>query len=338
MKGWILEKPNTLTESEIPEIETANSSAKVKITKTLLTLSDILRYSGEEDCEKVVLGSYGIGVISEADVNLLDLEKGKHVYVEPMRSCEECYFCKQGEREKCSSLKIAGLDYNGFLTDFRTEETNMLYSLPESVDNFSALFIGYIANAISVVDKLNVQKGDHVAIIGANNFGNVLAQLLMYYQAVPIVCTLDDEDYKIAKDTGVYYVLGKDDNWAKEVSSITGARMADSVVYISDCNIPTVRAFNLASYNANVAYTGLSTKSNAISFTQAIKKKLVIHCVNGGYGNTAASINLLANKAINLSFLKIKKAKYSEIKAVIEDMSKRLSNDEKFYETIIEND
>ena len=39
-----------------------------------------------------------------------------------------------------------------------------------------------------------------LAIIGANNFGNILAQLIIYYQAVPILLTLDDEEYKIASE------------------------------------------------------------------------------------------------------------------------------------------
>ena len=83
--------------------------------------------------------------------------------------------------------------------------------------------------------------------------------------------TLDDQDYKTAKESGIYYVLGKDDNWQKEVSTITGGRMAENVVYISDCNISSTKAFALASYNANVVFTG-ATYNNTVSFMQAIKK------------------------------------------------------------------
>ena len=32
-----------------------------------------------------------------------------------------------------------------------------------------------------------VEKGDYVAIVGSDNYANVLAQLLIYYQAVPIL-------------------------------------------------------------------------------------------------------------------------------------------------------
>ena len=84
--------------------------------------------------------------------------------------------------------------------------------------------------------------------------------------------TTNEEDYNIAKESGIYYVLGTEDNWQKEVATITSGRMTKSVVYISDCNIPSAKAFALASYNASVAFTGVYYKNNAISFAQAIKK------------------------------------------------------------------
>ncbi len=336
MKGWKLIKPYTLEEQEIPESPELSSLTKVKITKSLITLSDVLRYNGDIETENIILGSAGIGIVSDTNANLFDLEKGKHVYIEPSKECLECYNCKSGNVTKCSDLMIAGEDYDGFLSDFMSVDVNKLFVLPESVPDLYALFIEQISLAISVVDKLGVQKGDYVAIIGANNFGNILAQLLIYYQAVPIVLTTDEEDYKIAKSSGIYYVLGQEDNWQKEVSAITSGRMTKSVVYISDCNIPAVKAFSLASYNARVAFTGVSYKNNAIAFTQAIKKQLEIICINSGFGNTASSINLIANKAINLSHLKLDSSSYKDIPEKLEKMNASLVSEGKIYETVVD--
>ncbi len=336
MKGWKVVSPLNVAEEEFSENTYSGSLTKVKITKALLTLADVLRYNGELDSSGFALGSSGIGVISETETNLFGLEKGKHVYIEPNRECGECVNCKSGMPTKCSNLQVAGEDFDGFLSDFTACDSGKIYILPESVHDLEALFINHISLAISVVDKLDVQKGDYVAIIGANNFGNILAQLLIYYQAVPIVVTNNDEDFKISKDSGIYYVLGQDDNWQKEVSMITSGRMTKSVVYISDCNIPAAKAFNLASYNAPVAYTGVSYKNNSISFAQAIKKQLQILCINSGFGNTAASINLIANKAINLSHLKLDTASYSEVPSVMKKMNDMLEDKEKIYETVID--
>lgn len=336
MKGWKIVKPLELEEHELTESTESTNLAKVKITKALISLADVLRYKGELDSNCVVLGSSGIGVVSETETNLFGLEKGKHVYIEPKRECLDCYNCKSGNPSSCSNMQVAGEDINGFLCDFTSVDPGKLFLLPDSVTDLDALFIAHISQAIAVVDKLNIQKGDYVAIIGANNFGNILAQLLIYYQAVPIVMTTDEEDFNIAKNSGIYYVLGQDDNWQKEVLNITSGRMTKSVVYISDCNIPAAKAFALASFNAKIAFTGLSHKNNSISFAQAIKKQLEILCIGSGFGYTATSINLLANKAINLTHLKLDTSTYEKSPETLEKMSNMLDEQGKIYETVVD--
>ena len=174
-----------------------------------------------------------------------------------------------------------------------------------------------------------------LAVIGADNFGIILSQLLIYYQAVPIILTLSDENYKKAKESGIYYVLGKDDNWQKEVSTITGGRMAENVVYISDCNISSVKAFSLASYKAHVVFTG-ATYNNTISFMQAIKKQLSIICVNNGYGNTASSINLLVTKAVKLDYLKIDAISYNDVPETLQKLNSMIDETGSTHEIMVE--
>ena len=337
MKGYKIVKPYTLKEVEIPEQEFSTGKAKVKMTKTLVTLPDFLKYmEGDKDVSPV-LGSYGIGIVSETDANFFGLEKGTHVYIEPFTPCGECYNCKNGEPKKCSELLIAGDDSDGFLSDFYSAKPEKLFALPESVSDYDALFIGQISLAISVIDKLKIQKGDYVSIVGGNNFANILAQLLIYYQAVPIVLTTDAEDYEILKNSGIYYVLGENDNWQKDVMNITGGRMTSSVVYVADCDIPVTKAFSLASYNARVIFTGNAYKNNPISFAQAVRKQLTFYCVNISSGNTASSINVIANKAVNLSNLKVETASYEDVPKLFKNMSAKFGTDGKIYETVIEN-
>ena len=336
MKGYKLVKPFTLKEESIVEQQNSDTSTKVKIIKALINLSDVLRYSGEIDSKNVVPGSYGIGIVSETNANLFDLEKGKHVYIEPARPCGLCYNCNNKNEQKCSELQIAGEDFDGFLRDFTEINADKAYTLPEHVTDFEALFIGHISLAIAVVDKLDIQKGDYVAIVGANNFGNILAQLLIYYQAVPIIMTNDNENLEIAKNSGIYYALGPDDNWQKEVSSITGGRFAKSVVYISDSNIPISKAFSVASFNAKLAFTGIPYKNTSIGFAGAVKKQIDIHCINNGFGNVETSINLIANKAINLSHLKLNTTTYDQVPETLAEMKKTLDEKDKIYETIVE--
>ena len=112
--------------------------------------------------------------------------------------------------------------------------------------------------------------------------------------------------------------------------------MTDKVVYIYESDIPIVKAFSLASFNAAVAITGITSGSISISFTQAIKKQLDILCINNGFGNAASSINLIANKAINLSQLKLDTAAYDNVPETFKKLSDEYEKTGKIYETIVD--
>lgn len=335
MKGLVLTEPKKLEEKDFTDVQSSTLLAKVKITKSLLTLNDVLHYDGEIGENNVVLGSYGIGIITETNANFFDVEKGKHVFISPKRPCLECYNCKSGDEAKCSDMLMAGVDFDGFLRDFLETDADELFVLPDGVSDSDAIFIGHVSLAVSVVDKLNIQKGDYVAIIGANNFANVLAQLLIYYQAVPIVLTNDESDLKRVKDSGIYYAFGSDCNWQKEVSSVTGGRMTKSVVYIADCEISPAKAFSVAAFSAGVAFTGISNKNISVPFTQAIKKQLDIHCVSDPTENTATAINLLTNKAINLDKLKKDEISYDQVPETLNKLSSDLEKKETLSETVV---
>ena len=335
MKGWKLVKPFTLKEHDFDAEIACESLTKIKLTKSLITRSDVLRYAGDAEAQDVVLGGSGIGIIVEAENNLFGIEKGARVYIEPNRECSKCYNCKNGNYTDCSDLQVAGEDFNGFLCDFTTAPTDKIYALPDSVSDTDALFLGHISTALEIIDMLKIQKGDYVAVLGANSFGIIFAQLLMYYQAVPIVMTVDKESYTNAKNSGIYYVLDKEQNWQKEISIITGGRMAESVVYISDCDIPSSKSFAVASYNATVVFTG-TTFGTSPSFQQAIKKQLNVLFINNGFGNTASSINLLANKAIDLSNIDLTTTTYNGVPLALKKAAESYKNDEPTNEIIVE--
>ena len=105
MKGWKIVEPLQLKEEEIIDTPDSACFSKVKITKALITLADVLRYNGDIDCENVVLGSSGIGVISETEANLFGFEKGKHVYIDPTRACGACHVCKVATLRNAPPLK-----------------------------------------------------------------------------------------------------------------------------------------------------------------------------------------------------------------------------------------
>lgn len=325
MKGWKLTKPLSFTETEIDESPISDPHAKVRITKSLISLQDVLKYNGTIEVNDVVLGSSAIGVISETDNNLFGVEKGKRVFLgNAVKNHDD------------KELSFAGEDYDGFFRDFASLSLDNVFLLPDSVSDEDALFINHIALAIEIIDKLNINKGDYVSVIGDNSFAIILSQLLTYYQAVPIMASSSQKNFIVAKNSNVYYVLNSEQNWQKEVFTITGGRLTDKVVYVSDCNIPVIKAFIASAPNASVALTGSFTSSNTFSFAQAIRKQLEIKCISYSDKNVPTAINLLANKAINLSSLLTANADYSDCPAVFAKLNSQFEKDGIITETVVD--
>lgn len=335
MKGYKINKPLELIETEVNVDNNLQSSSKVRIVKALITTADVLRFNGTIPTNKII-GSAGIGIVNEADANLLDIEKNKRVFMQSKRGCGECFRCIDGNKSRCLAPLTAGEDFDGFLADFMNAPNDSSFILPESIDDNKALFIDKINLALNIIDTLKVNKGDYVTIVGANNLGVILAELLIYYQAVPILLTDNEEEAEIARKSDVYYVLSDKEDWNKEISVITSNRMTDKVVFISDCNIPIFKAFSLASKNASIVYTGDYSKSNAISFSTAVKKQLNIICLNSGFGYTESSINLITNNAINFNHLKVNVIKYKDVPETLKKLNEDWNNDLSVTDTIVE--
>lgn len=289
--------------AKVNKMETCDSAdtSKVKITKVLFTPEDFITYFGDDNVNyPIIPGKIALGQISDISDDAY-LTKGTHVYINPVSNCGHCIDCLSGEEDNCSEFKIAGKDDDGFLRDFAVVKNNQLYALPNTVKDSDALLIDHISLALSVIDRLNISKGEHVAVIGGGIIGTILCLLIIYYQGVPILIDCNRENLERAKRVGIYYNLYSDNRVEKEVSELTGARMAQKVVYVADSNINTDLALKLATHDAKIGFVGFCTPNLRVNFNLAMRKQLEFVCVTNGYGFTEQAINMLANKALDLS-------------------------------------
>lgn len=335
MKAWKVTQSNTVKEVDWQEPEMTTDAVQVKITKALITSNDIINFDNDDDTEEVVPGSYGIGIVTEIQENIYNIARGDRVYISPISDCGECHNCMNNFNEKCIDFKIAGANTNGFLRDFCVMPFSSIHRLPSSVSDLAALNIDYICKAIAIIDKLDFKKGDHIAVIGGNTFGNILAQLIIYYRGVPILVDDNQDNLDIAKKSGIYYTILADSEMKRSVSSITGGRYCDSVVYVIDSDIAPKTAFNLAGFGTPIIVTGTSFKSTRIDISIALKNQLDIMCLSNGFGNIGSAINLIINKAVVFDHLKINEASFEEVPAVLEEGVKSLNDSQTFTDTVI---
>ena len=336
MRAYKLTEPQKIEKIEWNDPSSKEGLANIRLTKSMITLGDIVSFNGSDDFSEIIPGSFGVGVVSEIPENLYDIKRGDRVYVAPAVSCGECYNCTNGNSNKCSDFEVAGNNADGFLRDFYATELSNVYKLPQAVTDDVALYIEYVAKSVSIIDAMNLRKGDHVAVIGAGNLGNILSQIMIYYQCVPVLIDNDKTQLDNAGKSGIYYRVSSDDNPTKYINNVTAGRFCKGVVYITESYVNPKVAFSLASFGAPVVVTGTTSRSPKIDLTVACEKQLTVMCITSGYGNTASAINLINNNAVDFSNLPVNKISFNEVPSVFAKGNKCYENKETFVNAIVD--
>lgn len=302
MKAWHLLAPRELKEFEQNDDAPAEGEAKIKIFNVLLNSFDYMLYDGSvETTYPFTPGRFAVGKVVALGENADSIEKGNRVFIDPLFPDKQF----KGDSTPLlgmNSTKLAGQTCDGFLTPSVTVNADNLYALPDSVSNESALYTYMVALAESALDKIGELKGKYIAVVGATALGIILCQLLVYYQAVPILIDSRTTRLESAKQCGVTYAFLNDETLDSNVNEITGAAFADGAVYVAAGNaVVNAVAFRVTAPEKNVVFCGFAPDSLQVNLEIALKKQLHLVCVSSAADNIASAINLLANKAVDVS-------------------------------------
>ncbi|MBR5438819.1 MAG: hypothetical protein IKV61_01180 [Clostridia bacterium] len=320
MVNWQVTNKNEITKvNSTINLESVND-VKVKITKCYVSRKDVLDFIGKTKRKAPFTPSnIAVGQITETLQESNYFVKGTKVYLAPMNAVD----LPEDSNEK----GLTAFD-DGFLKEFQVISKNNIHILPSNVSESDALYIYHVSLAISVIDSLNVKQGDYVAIIGGTTLANVIAQLVMYYKAVPIVIDSNVENLDLAYKTDIYYTLKANKELEKNVLSITGGRKCPKVIYVTDSDIDTNTIDSVSALKATVTVTGFTDCKQKLSLTSFFDKQLQLNFIKSGYSNIGAAINLLVQKAVNLSYYKLPDYKFEYIPKHFENSAKKLENGE----------
>lgn len=308
MKVWQLTSPKQLERVTVPNLELTKDEVKVKVTKALLTETDVAVYSGAIKVKAPFIpGKFAIGQVTEANEDSF-VTKGTRVYLATVTE----------DKTAAGELQIAGETTDGFYRDFVLMNTKDVYPLPPSVSDDAAFLIDSIALSEHVVDALNVKAGQRILVLGGGLVANVLCQVLIYHNAVPILADNNAERLARARRSGIHYTFANDETLKKNIMSITGSEtvdpltqnvanatggtLADGAVYLASNNRcePSV-IFPLVKRDACVAFCSMAGKSLSIDLEYMMKNNISVKGISESRKYVATAINLLANKVITFS-------------------------------------
>ncbi len=334
MKHYSVTQAKKIEVFAFPPSPPEPGSAKVRITRAGISYSDLLVYAGEAELP-IVPGRQGIGVVSEVDEdNIYGLKKGDRALINPYIPCGECFHCKTGKPSRCPNMRVMGVSADGLLTDFKNVALDSLMPLPKQVDDEQALFAENISLALDVIDTLSIEKGDQVAIVGGNSLGNILAQLVMYYQAIPILIDNNARNLEIAEASAISYTVSGDEDVSGYLNRNTGGRLAKYVIYVSGVKKSINNALAYCSNGGIIAVSGFTPGSMQADMGVALDNQLKIYTFNNGFNQMSAAINMLATGAVSVNKLITSTAKFAEISDVFAKSGDSVSSDQLFQASI----
>jgi L-iditol 2-dehydrogenase len=223
-----------LTQRPIPRAETGE--VVVKIHTALTCGTDFKAY---RQGHPVLLGQlpspFGhemAGVVSEVGQGVSGLRQGDRVVVVNSAPCGGCYFCKHGTPELCDHLELLNGAYAEYIRVPAHITRQNVHLLPESLNFAEAALAEPLACALHAVEKMRVEAGETIALLGAGNMARLLIFGLKATGARVIVLGRDPGRLRLARAAGADAVISLTDepDAIAAVRRQTEARGADGVI------------------------------------------------------------------------------------------------------------
>ena len=180
----------------------------------------------------------------------------------------------------------------------------------------TAVFTSLVATAIETFGRLNVEKGEHVVILGANAQGLIAAQVAIYYQAIPVLVDYREDLLDLGRKLGIYYTVNAvDADPVKKVFTITCGKMAENLIYNIGSGVALTRAFDYIGARGRTAFVGEQSAKGEynVNMLDALRKDASVYTVSGGGENIYSAINMLVGKALDVEPLIEKRVSFEEV-------------------------
>lgn len=117
------------------------------------------------------------------------LREGERVVVSHHVPCRSCHWCRKGQESMCRQFKSTNIEPGGFAEFVRVpalHARHAAFRVHDDMDPIAATQTEPLACVLRNVKRLGAQKGDVVGVVGLGAIGQMTAQLLSFFGALPI--------------------------------------------------------------------------------------------------------------------------------------------------------
>jgi 2-desacetyl-2-hydroxyethyl bacteriochlorophyllide A dehydrogenase len=230
---------------------------------------------------------------------------GVPVAVKPSLPCGECAECAADKPADCKRKKLIGLWSDGCLTERVAVPQVNLVPRPEGVEAWQASLLEPLAVGLNTVDRLRIQLGETVLVLGQGPIGLALTRLCALSGAGRLIVTdARDAPFAVSRAYGATDCINVAESDAKQaVADLTdGGLGADIVIETSGFPASSAIVLDVVRKEGKVAHIGWANDLPPLPVIPIMAKTLTVFGVggNGGRGQYERSQELVRSGRVDL--------------------------------------
>jgi len=270
-----------------------------------------------------ILGHEYTGMILEVGDDVKDFKAGDRVVVDPNITCGSCTYCKMGMPNMCENMTTLGIFINGGFARYNVAPAKALHPISPNLKAGLAVFAEPLSCVVNATQKLKVQPGENVVVLGAGPIGLLFTQMFRASGAGKIIVSeVSEYRSKYAKESGAARLINplKEDleKVVKEETVIGSDVVVDAVGTLFK------EAMKIVRRDGRILLFGQNSNARAeITQNDITRRELVI------LGNYIAkftfppTIKIIESKVLNLEKLITHRLPLKDIHQGIEAMENR---------------
>lgn len=230
--------------------------------------TDIHIFNGEAPATPpVVLGHEVAGVVDAVRAGTLGIHEGDMVTLQPNTFCGLCRPCRSGREHLCSRLVAYGVNVNGGFAEAMVMPASVAHLLPAGMDPRIGCLAEPLACCVHGIDRLKIEAGSSVLVIGAGPIGLMLTRLSRLSGAALIVTSERDKERRsgaLAFGADALVDPNSEDG-SETIKDMTGGEGFDYVVDAVGSSATFEQSISLAAHGGKILVFGVAPMTASAS-------------------------------------------------------------------------
>lgn len=303
MKAAVYKGNGILSVEEGTDRMPGETEVQIRVAYCGICGSDIHVLQGSEDHRMhlpSVIGHECSGVVWRVGSKVESFKPGDRIVVWPVKSCKECFACKDGYEHVCQNLQVRGIETEGAFQYAWTLDEEALVRLPETVSMLHGALVEPLAICCHVVKRGNVKQGDFVVVIGGGPIGIMTALVAKAAGADVLVSEVNEKRLEKAHEMDIQTVNPVKENLLEIVRERTAGKGADVVFETSGSQPGVDSMVLLPKVHGTVVLVAIYGKPMTVDLKQLYYyEKNVVTARMQERSDMEKAIKLLAEKQID---------------------------------------